>query len=321
MTAAIKKIACVGAGVIGASWATNFLLKGYPVVLYDVEAAFLDKARQRIASNLAFLQAKGAIGERKVVDCMAMASYTTSIAAAVKDVQFIQESGPENYAVKQQLLAEIERHTDAATIIASSTSGLLITEIASSAAHPERCLGAHPYNPPHLIPLVEMTKGDKTSEAALQIACSFYKSLGKEPVILRKEALGFIANRLQAVLYREAVNLVMRGVCTVEDVDKACLYGPGLRYGIMGPNLIFQLGGGEMGIRGMMEKLVGPSFSLWLPDVAKWEDLPAEWPELAQKGVEEEMANRSADQGRTNEEIIRFRDDVLVELLKLHKKI
>lgn len=321
MALVIEKIACVGAGVIGASWATNFLLKGYPVSLYDIDDALLFKAQERIQRNLEFLSEKGVVGSRQIESIMDKASYTTSIEAAVKDVQFIQESGPENYGVKQKLLAEIEQHTDAATIIASSTSGLLVTEIAKFAAHPERCLGAHPYNPPHLIPLIEMTKGDKTGEATLQAAYDFYKSLGKEPVILRKEALGFIANRLQTVLYREAVDLVMRGVCSVEDVDKACLFGPGLRFGIMGPSLIFQLGGGELGIKGMMEKLVGPSFALWLPDVAKWERLPAEWPEIAQKGVDEEMANRSEVQGRTNEELIRFRDDMIIELLKLHKKI
>jgi 3-hydroxyacyl-CoA dehydrogenase len=321
MAQVIERIACVGAGVIGASWATNFILKGYPVTLFDIKDEFLQKAKDRIYSNLVFLKDKDIIDAESLNDIIELAGFTTSLADAVKDVQLIQESGPEDYVVKQKLLGEIEEYADKMAIYASSTSGLLITEITKFAKYPERCLGVHPYNPPHLIPLVEMSKGEKTSEETLQSAYNFYKALGKEPVILQKEVLGFIANRLQAVLYREAADLVMRGVCSVEDVDKTCLYGPGLRYGILGPNLIFQLGGGAQGIKGMMEHLVGPSFELWLVDAANWTKMPEEWPDIAQQGVDQEMLNRSADQGRTSEEILQYRDDMLIKLLKLHQKL
>jgi 3-hydroxyacyl-CoA dehydrogenase len=188
------------------------------------------------------------------------------------------------------------------------------------AGYPGRRLGAHPYNPPHLIPLVEISKGQKTSEGAIKRACDFYRSLGKEPIVLRKEAPGFIANRLSMGLYREAVDLVMRGVCSVEDIDKAANFGPGLRYALMGANLIYQLGGGPHGIQGLW-KHIGSTVDIWLEEMAAWKKWPEDWPEIAQKGVDEEMASRTPEQGRTSEEIARWRDDGLIENLKFLKKI
>jgi 3-hydroxyacyl-CoA dehydrogenase len=147
-----------------------------------------------------------------------------------------------------------------------------------------------------------------------------YQQIGKEPIILQKEAPGFIANRLQVALYREAVDLVVRGVCTLEDVDKAALFGPGLRFGILGPNLIFQLGGGIHGIKGILSH-IGPSVEMWWADMADWKKFPEGWGEIAQAGVHKEMANRDKQIGNTNEEVSRYRDGMLVELLKLHKKL
>ena len=143
--------------------------------------------------------------------------YTTSIAEAVTGAQFIQESSAEHYEVKWELVKAIEAASEPDAIIASSTSGLLVTEIAKNAEHPERFCGGHPYNPPHLIPLVEITKGEKTSERTVARAKAFYTAIGMEPVVLQKEALGFICNRLQMALYREVANLVLSGVCTIED--------------------------------------------------------------------------------------------------------
>jgi len=316
----IKKIACVGAGLIGAGWATNFLMKGYPVVLYDIKEEFLGQARQRIRQNLQFLVNKKVLDEKRFAAAMQAVACTTSLEEAVKGAQLIQESGPENYETKQALLLEIEEFASPSAIFASSTSGLLISEIARNARYPERCLGVHPYNPPHLIPLVEISKGDRTSDAVVDAVYEFLSSLGKEPVILRKEAPGFIANRLQMALYREAVDLVNRGVCSIEDVDKAACYGPGLRFGIMGPNLIYQLGGGAHGIKGLLTH-VGPSVEMWWADMADWKKWPEGWPDKAQEGVNLAMANRPPEFGRTPEEIAAWRDDMLIELLKLHKKI
>jgi len=293
----IKKVACVGAGLIGASWALNFAIKGYLVNVYDISDQQLDSAKNVISRNMDFLVSRNVITPAEATEALERLQYTTDLAGAVRDVQFIQESGPENYEIKREILATVEKNAGPDTIFASSTSGLLITEIARDAEHPERCLGAHPYNPPHLIPLVEITKGSKTSEDCVRRTVDFYKKAGKEPVVLQKEALGFIANRLQIALYREAVDLVMRGVCTIDDVDKAALFGPGLRFGILGPNMIFQLGGGVHGIKGII-KYIGPSVNLWLSDMADWKELPAGWAEIAQEGVNQAMASRRSHHHR-----------------------
>ena len=261
----IGKAAVLGGGLIGSSWAANFLWKGVSVNIYDISAEALETTRNRIRENLEYLVSKGVLTAGEMNVALGLAKYTLSLAEAVKDVQFLQESVLEKYEVKQALLAEVDKHAPADAVFASSTSGLLITEIAKDSEHPERCLGAHPYNPPHLIPLVEISRGQKTSEDTVKRTCDFYRSLGKEPIVLRKEALGFISNRLSMALYREAVDLVMRGVCSVEDIDKAVNFGPGLRYALMGPNLIYQLGGGPHGIQGRprRRRTSGSSLSAW----------------------------------------------------------
>lgn len=316
----IKKVACIGAGLIGASWAVNFVMKGYEVNIYDVNAQQLEQAGKAIRRDLDYLVQKNVLSPQQADEAANRARYTANLSEAVKDVQFIQEAVPEKYELKQAILQTVEESAAPETIFASSTSGLLITEIARYAKYPGRCLGAHPYNPPHLIPLVEITQGSQTSPEAVQCAVDFYKAAGKEPVVLQKEALGFIANRLQVALYREAVELVERGVCSIDDVDKAALFGPGLRFGILGPNMIFQLGGGPYGIKGLLHH-VGASVELWWADMADWKKWPAGWGETAQAGVNDAMANRREEFGRTTAEIAQFRDNMLIELLKLHGKL
>lgn len=316
----IKKCACLGVGVIGASYATNFVLKGYPVYMYLFEPSLLEETQKSVRKNLNFLVAKEIITQEEATKAEQLLIYTTSLEEAVKDVQFIQESSPEKYEIKHALIAEVEKYVAPDTIIASSTSGLLITEIAKNAKHPERFVGGHPYNPPHLIPLVEITKGEKTSPEAVQCAFDFYTLLGKEPVILNKETLGFIANRLQLALAREFMDLVLTGVCTVEDIDKALLYGPGLRMAILGPILTMHLGGGAGGARGLYTA-IRDSAQLWLNDMASWTKIPDEWPEIAHQGVLKEIENRPEIYGKTSEEIAEFRDNMLIEILKLHKKL
>ena len=231
----IRKVACVGAGVIGYSWALYYSLKELSVTVYDLTDEKLQLAKKRIHESLVNLKQNDVVSENEIDEIESRISYTTSMEEAVKDVQFITESGPENYEVKQKMAEEMEKYTSSDTIIASSTSGLLVTEIAKNAKHPERFIGAHPYNPPHLIPLVELTRGEKTDDHVLEVAKEFYQMIDKEPVVLQKEALGFICNRIQMAVYREVCNLVMKGVCTIEDADKAVTYGPGLRWAIMGP--------------------------------------------------------------------------------------
>ena len=316
----IKRVACVGAGVIGYSWALYYSLKKLEVYVYDLTEEKLELAKKRIHDSLLNLMKNDVVSENEISLIEGRIHYTTSIEEAVKEVQFITESGPEIYEVKQKMAEEMERYTASDTIIASSTSGLLVSEIAKNAIHPERFIGAHPYNPPHLIPLVELTKGDKTSDEVLECAKEFYQLIDKEPVVLQKEALGFICNRIQMAVYREVCDLVMKGVCSIEDADKAVTYGPGLRWAIMGPSLVFELGGGEGHIDGLMKHL-NPSISLWLHDMADFKDFPEEFPEVARKGVEEALKNRPREIGNDDASLAEYRDKMLISLLKLHKKL
>lgn len=316
----IRKVACVGAGVIGYSWALYYSLKELSVNVYDLTDEKLQLAKKRIHESLVNLKQNDVVSENEIDEIESRISYTTSMEEAVKDVQFITESGPENYEIKQKMAEEIEKYTSSDTIIASSTSGLLVTEIAKNAKHPERFIGAHPYNPPHLIPLVELTRGEKTDDHILEVAREFYQMIDKEPVVLQKEALGFICNRIQMAVYREVCSLVMKGVCTIEDADKAVTYGPGLRWAIIGPSLVFELGGGEGHIDGLMKHL-NPSISLWLHDMADFKDFPEEFPEIARKGVEESLKNRPKEIGNDDQSLAEYRDKMLISLLKLHNKL
>ena len=315
----IKRVACVGGGVIGSSWAIQFAMKGLDVVLYDINDEQLAKSQAQMHKSLDALEQFKAVTPQRRQEIADRVKLTTSMEEAVKNAQFIQESGPERLEIKRSILAQVEEYASADAIYASSTSGLLVSDIAAQAAHPERCVGAHPYNPPHLIPLVELTSGDKTDPELLQLAYDFYQSIGKEAVLLRKECPGFIANRLQLALYREVQDLIMRGVCSVEDADKALVYGPGLRWAIFGHNMIMQLGN-PGGLTGMVNML-GNSGDRWLADMASWTHQPDNWAEVAQPGVDQEMANFPDHIGHTNEDCAKYRDQMLIELLKLHRKL
>lgn len=315
----IKKVACVGGGVIGSSWAIQYAMRGLIVALYDINDEQLLKSRGQMEKSLDALVGHDAIAQTQKAEIVARVHPTTSMEEAVSDAQFIQESGPERLEIKRSILAQVEQYAASDALYASSTSGLLISEIVAEAAHPERCVGAHPYNPPHLIPLVEITRGEKSSDEVVKTVYDFYQSIGKEAVLLRKECPGFIANRLQLALYREVQDLVMRGVCSVEDVDKALVYGPGIRWAIFGHNMIMQMGN-PGGLTGMV-KMLGNSGDVWLADMASWTHQPDNWSEVAQPGVDEEMAHFPDYVGHTNADCIAYRDRMLIEILKLHKKL
>lgn len=316
----IRDVAVIGSGVIGYSWALSFAMNGHKVRVYDVKDDALKLAKSRIHDSLENLASNKVLNPNKIEKIESRISYTTSIENAVKNTKFIIESGPEKYEVKWSIVNDVEKYASEDAIIASSTSGLLITEIAKNAKHPERFIGAHPYNPPHLIPLVEITKGEKTKDENVQLAYDLYKSIKKEPVILQKEALGFICNRIQMAVYREVSDLVMRGVCSIEDADKAVTYGPGIRWAIMGPSLVFELGGGQGHIDGLMNHL-NDSIKLWLNDMADWKEFPEQFPEIAREGVEESLKNRPKEIGNTDESLAEYRDKMLIEILKLHNKL
>lgn len=314
------KVASLCAGVIGYSYALRFAMGGYEVWAQNRTTESSALAKSRVEASIDSLVKNGALDEETKHEILSRIHYTNSVEEAVKGAFFIQESSAEHYDIKQALVKELEQYAPEEAVVASSTSGLLVTEIAKYAQHPERFVGGHPYNPPHLIPLVEITKGEKTEQWAVDKAKEFYQSVKMEPVVLQKEALGFICNRLQMALYREVANLVLSGVCTVEDADKAVTFGPGIRWGIMGPSLVFELGGGKGGVSGLMNHL-GDSINLWLNDMADWKEFPKEWAEVAQKGVNEELADRSPEIGNTHESLEEYRDKMLIEILKLHGKL
>ncbi len=304
----IRRIAIVGTGVIGASWAALYLAKGFDVVATDPAPNAEADLRLYIDNAWHALSVLG-LSPKASPEHL---EFTRDMKQALSNADFVQENGPERAEFKIKLFADMDEATPVDSIIASSSSGLTMSVMQSACKHPERCVIGHPFNPPHLIPLVEIVGGEKTSPEAIQQAISFYTSIGKKPIHLRKEVVGHVANRLQAALYREIAYLVEQDVLSVSDADVAVCWGPGLRWGVMGPSLLFHLGGGQGGIQHFMEHLAGP-MSTW------WKDLgnPVLGPELKQKiidGVLQESANRSID------ELDHYRDDLLMGLLSLRNK-
>ena len=308
----IKKVVCIGGGTIGASWATYYLWKGLNVYIQDINEGALERAKELIQSNMNFLVEKGIITKEMRQEAEKQAVYTVDMKEALTGAQFVQESAFESYEVKQKIVSELDEYAPEA-IYASSSSGLLISEIQKLSKFPERCIIAHPFNPPHLIPLVEIVKGEKTSDQTATIAYDFFKSIDKEPIIVDKEVPGHVANRISMAVWREAADLVLNGVCSVEDVDKAVCYGPGLRYALMGPHLIWELSNPK-GIAATIEH-IGPSMNTWLADMADWKRLPENVGEAMKEGLKEVTVNTTSDQLKA------WRDDKLIEILKQVGKI
>jgi len=236
-------------------------------------------------------------------------SFFKDPAAAAKGAAFVQESGPEREDVKIELFAAIDGAAPADSVIASSSSGLLISRVTTKCKHPERCVIGHPFNPPHLIPLVEVVGGAKTSPDAVTKAMNFYREIGKHPIHIKKEVRGHAANRLQAALWREAIHLVTEGVVSVADADAAIAYGPGLRWALMGPHLTFHMAGGDGGMKHFMDHL-GPALQSWMDELGT-PRLDAKTQKAIIDGVTEEAAGRSMD------ELRRWRDRKLIEILRV----
>jgi 3-hydroxyacyl-CoA dehydrogenase len=301
----IRRIAIVGTGVIGASWAALFLAHGLEVIATDPAPNAEQNLRAYIDDAWPALEQLGlSSGASKK-----RLSFTPKLSNALEDVDLVQENGPERPDFKIKLFADMDVLTPETTILASSSSGIPIGVSQSQCKHPERCVIGHPFNPPHLIPLVEVVGSEKTSSATIERVMAFYASIGKRPIHVRKEVVGHVANRLQAALYREVVYLIAQDVLNVSDADAAVSWGPGLRWGVMGPNLLFHLAGGQNGIHHFMEQFTGP-MSTW------WKDLgsPEFTPEVKEKivnGVLAEAGNRSID------ELADERDKVLLGLLAL----
>src|SRR5450432_3751264 len=301
----IHRIAIVGTGVIGASWAALYLARGFDVIATDpapnAEAnlrKYVDEAWEQLES---IGLTTGASRERL--------TFNKDMKEALALADLVQENGPERPDFKMKLLADMDDATPIDSLIASSSSGITPRVMQSKCKHHERVLVGHPFNPPHIIPLVEVVGGANTSPDAVKQAMAFYASIGKKPIHLKKELPGHVANRLQAALYREMLYLIEQGVLSVEETDDAVCYGPGLRWGVMGQSLQWHLGGGDGGIEHFMAHLMDP-----LQGMMKVLGTPNITPELKQTvidGVKREAAGRSV------EELAQEENHVIIGLLKL----
>jgi 3-hydroxyacyl-CoA dehydrogenase len=308
-TTPIRRIAVIGTGVIGASWTALFLAKGLQVVATDIAPNAEAQLRTFVEAAWPALKRLGLSPGAT----QANLTFTPVLAQALIDVDLVQENGPERLEFKQKLYGQLDELLPPDVIIASSTSTLPMSSIQLGAAlHPGRCVIGHPFNPPHLIPLVEIVGGAKTSEETILRAEAFYTSIGKRTVRLHKELQGHVANRLQAALAREVYYLVAEGVLSAADVDTALSWGPGLRWGVMGNMMLNHLGGGPGGIEHFFQQFTGPL-------TASWKDLgsPVLTPEVQKKlidGVHAEVGSRSI------EELEAERDEMLLGLIELRTK-
>ena len=304
----IRRIAIVGTGVIGASWAAQYLARGFDVVATDPAPDAEAKLRKYVDDAWSALTAIGLVPGAS----RARLSFTAEMKEALSQADLVQENGPERPDFKAKLFADMDAATPTDSLIASSSSGITPSVMQSNCKHPERVLVGHPFNPPHIIPLVEVVGGAKTSPDAIRQAIAFYASIGKKPIHLRKELPGHVANRLQAALYREVMYLIQQGVLSVADADDAVSYGPGLRWGVMGPSLQWHLGGGAGGIKHFMEHLMDP-----LAGMMKVLGTPDITPELKRTiidGVLQEAGDHSVEQLAAEE------NKLLVDLLGLREQ-
>jgi 3-hydroxyacyl-CoA dehydrogenase len=305
----IRRIAIIGTGVIGASWTALFLAKGLQVVATDIAPNAEAALRKFVETAWPALKRLGLSSGASPSNL----TFTPALAQAVADADLVQENGPERIDFKQKLYGQLDKLLPPDVIIASSSSGLTMSEIQLGAAsHPERCVIAHPFNPPHLIPLVEIVGGAKTSEVTIRRAAEFYTSIGQRTVRLNKEMPGHVANRLQAALAREVYYLVAEGVVSAADVDTALSWGPGLRWGIMGNMMLNHLGGGPGGIEHFFEQFTKPMTSWW-----KVLGSPELTPEVQRKLIDSLHAEVGS---RSIAELEAQRDEILLGLIELRRK-
>ena len=305
----IRRVAVIGTGVIGASWTALFLAKGLRVVATDIAPDAESSLRRFVEAAWPALQRLGLADGASPKNL----TFTPDLAAAVKDADLVQENGPERIDFKRNLYGQLDALLPPEAIIASSSSGLTMSEIQSGCpAHPERCVIAHPFNPPHLVPLVEIVGGAKTSEETIERAIAFYGGLGKRTIRLRKEVPGHVANRLQAALAREVYHLVAEDVVSVADVDTALCWGPGLRWGIMGQVLLNHLGGGQGGIEHFFQQFTAPLNAWW-----KVLGSPQLTPDVQRKLIDGVHAEAG---GRTIDALAAERDEILLGLIELRSR-
>ncbi len=303
----IRRITCIGAGPIGGGWAAHFLAQGYQVTSYLHDESE-HQALTRLLETAWLSLKKIGLAEGASLDKF---TWTTDLAKATQEAEFIQESIPEVLALKQELYRKLGEIVDPRVVIASSTSGLSMTDIQAKCSTPERTVIAHPFNPPYLLPLVEMIGGEKTSPKTVEWTEQFYRVAGKEPLVMKKEIPGFIATRLQEAIWREALHMVANGEATVEQIDQAVVNGPGPRWALMGPCEIFHIGGGEGGMANCLDQF-GPALKLpWTRLVA-----PELTPELRKAMIDGciEMTK-----GKDFASLSKKMNDGLVEIAKIKR--
>lgn len=288
--AAVQHVAVIGAGTIGASWAALFLAHGLQVTVSDPLPEAEPALRTLISQAWPTLMALGVAPSQIPWSSLGL---QPDPAAAVAAADFVQENAPEREQMKIDLFARMDEAARPDVILASSSSGLIMSRLQSRCRRPDRCVIGHPFNPPHLIPLVEVVGGQQTSPDAIARAMAFYRRVGKHPIRINKEVVGHVANRLQAAVWREAIHLALENVASVEDIDAAMSQGPGLRWAVFGPHMTFHLGGGQGGMGHFLDHLKGPVQS-W------WDDLgDARLDEVTRAallaGLEQESAGRSID--------------------------
>ena len=301
----VRRVAIVGTGVIGSGWAAHFLARGLDVVASDPHP----EAQARLASAVDNAwPALERIGLAEGAD-RARLVFAAELEDAVADADFVQESAPEDEALKTTLLARIDAAARPDAIIASSSSGLLPSRIQAGCARPGRIVIGHPFNPVYILPLVEVLGGDRTGGDSIDWALDFYRAIGKRPLRVRAEVPGYISDRLQEAMWREALHMVADGVATTDEIDAAITGGPGLRWAFMGPCLTFHLAGGSAGMTHMLEQF-GPALKL------PWTKLEA--PELTEE-LTRRMVEGTARQagGRTVEDLERERDDCLIRVMQV----
>ena len=306
-------VAVAGAGLTGASWAGLFAAHGLAVRLYDIRPAVLDAALVRAATAARFLVDHGLADATTAQNGLAALVAEPDAAAAFDGAALVQECVIEDLEAKRAVFATADLLAPSDALLATSSSGLSITAIQRAASAPQRCLAAHPYNPPHLVPLVELAPGEQTSAETMARGLAFYRRVGKQPVLVSGDLPGYIANRLSVALWREAVELVRSGVASVADVDRAVCDGPGLRWSVMGPHLLYHLGGGAGGIREHLRHLAGVKESM-LRDLATWTEFPPGTADALAAGLTEEVAGRSLEQ------LVAERDEALAAVVLARRR-
>lgn len=304
----IQHTAVLGAGVIGASWTALFLAAGRSVVVFDPAPDVEADTRRYIENAWPALEQLG-VTERATPDALC---FVSTAAQAVDGAEFIQENVPEREAIKHSLYAEIEPRLQINAIVSSSTSGMTLEALQKGWKDPSKLILGHPFNPPHLIPLVELTANEHTRAGLLEATERFYHDIGKVTIRIKKGMPGHVANRLQAAVWREAVHMAIEGVASVEDIDKAMWAGPGLRWAVMGPTALFHLGAGEGGLRSFCDHF-RETFNGW------WDDLGD--PRLDDEIIDKLVAGMDAQAaGQNTTELAAKRDAMLVALQAAKRK-